>query len=460
MAHRFLLTALLVLFAPALSAQSAEVVWHATVPEIVSLGVSPDGARLATGIDGIAAGGSSEIRFWDAATGDSLAGITNAGGTGFPAPVMVAFDAEGTSVLAAHSASTCGAGGCSSYGDLRRWEPDGTLLYQIPLNYRTSALAVQGPFVTVGRIIANVGFTNFYVYAVEDSTLVYSEDGPVPYEAVFSPDGSLLLTTHDRPTPHVAVRSVGTWVPDTTLDVDPGFPLRPAFSPDGSLVAFGTVPQYGSSPTGIRLYRTSDWEEIGVFPLRTEDDDAELAAQVAFTADGSHLVALVSGFEGSMRAEWLAVYRVSDGERIYTERTGELHVFNDRGPLDIRRIPGSNSFAYIVDDHVYVASIEPRQPPVGAEGAPAPDRPALSVSPNPVAANATVRFAVEAPQHVRVELFDVLGRRVALLYAGEASAGQEQAVPLEAGGYPAGLYVVRVMGETVRQSEKVVLVGR
>src|SRR5690554_1699878 len=175
MARRSLLLGLFLLFAPPLSAQSVEVRWHAVVPEVVSLGVSPDGTRLVTGIDGL--GEPNELRFWDATTGESLASITNAGGTGFPAPVMVAFDAEGASVLAAHSASTCGAGGCSSYGDLRRWEPDGTLRYLIPLNYRTSALAVQGPFVTVGRIIANVGVTNFYVYEVEDSTLVYSEDG-------------------------------------------------------------------------------------------------------------------------------------------------------------------------------------------------------------------------------------------------------------------------------------------
>jgi arylsulfatase A-like enzyme len=75
---------------------------------------------------------------------------------------------------------------------------------------------------------------------------------------------------------------------------------------------------------------------------------------------------------------------------------------------------------------------------------PAPPTAALRVVPNPsgVASGAVAELALEAPGPVCVEVFDALGRRVALLHDGPAPAGV-LALGLGEHGLPAGVYVVR-----------------
>ena len=76
-----------------------------------------------------------------------------------------------------------------------------------------------------------------------------------------------------------------------------------------------------------------------------------------------------------------------------------------------------------------------------AEGAEAAEW-ALSVGPNPTRGAATLRYGLPAGGHVRLAVFDVLGREVAVLHDGRQSAG-EHAAALGAGLAP-GVYVVRL----------------
>ena len=71
--------------------------------------------------------------------------------------------------------------------------------------------------------------------------------------------------------------------------------------------------------------------------------------------------------------------------------------------------------------------------------------PALAVAsaPNPFAEAATVRVTLAAPSDVRVVVYDVLGREVAVLLDGAFEAGTHAAV-FEAGTLPAGTYLYRV----------------
>lgn len=78
---------------------------------------------------------------------------------------------------------------------------------------------------------------------------------------------------------------------------------------------------------------------------------------------------------------------------------------------------------------------------------------ALNVAPNPVAASARVALDLPVAQAVSVELFDVRGRRVATLHEGEAAAGRLD-LPVDASALPAGVYIVRVAGETVQLTER------
>ncbi len=67
----------------------------------------------------------------------------------------------------------------------------------------------------------------------------------------------------------------------------------------------------------------------------------------------------------------------------------------------------------------------------------------LGVYPNPFATEATFRFAVEEAAEVRLAVYDVLGREVAVLAEGPVEAGQHEAV-LAAEGLASGVYVWRL----------------
>ena len=78
--------------------------------------------------------------------------------------------------------------------------------------------------------------------------------------------------------------------------------------------------------------------------------------------------------------------------------------------------------------------------------------------PNPFNPEATFRFAVSRSQAVEVAMYDMLGRRVALLWRGEAEAGRMQAVRIDGSGLPSGVYLVRAVGEGFVETQRVSLI--
>lgn len=83
-----------------------------------------------------------------------------------------------------------------------------------------------------------------------------------------------------------------------------------------------------------------------------------------------------------------------------------------------------------------------------------------AIAPNPLRAGTrgTVSFAVREAEAVTVSLFDATGRQVATLYSGTPEAGQPQTAALDAGTLAAGVYVLRLQGETVQATQMVTLV--
>lgn len=78
----------------------------------------------------------------------------------------------------------------------------------------------------------------------------------------------------------------------------------------------------------------------------------------------------------------------------------------------------------------------------------------LSVLPNPVRGRAEVRLETPQGEHVRVELFDVLGRRVLTVHDAPLAAGAHT-FALDAGALPAGTYLLRATGASVRLARTV-----
>ena len=77
--------------------------------------------------------------------------------------------------------------------------------------------------------------------------------------------------------------------------------------------------------------------------------------------------------------------------------------------------------------------------------------------PNPVTTQAVIRSALPHATHVRLAVYDVLGREVARLADGEFSAGEHE-VRVDASGLPPGLYSYRIVAGDLRASRTMVRV--
>ena len=96
---------------------------------------------------------------------------------------------------------------------------------------------------------------------------------------------------------------------------------------------------------------------------------------------------------------------------------------------------------------------------VSAEAPAQPSGFALSSpAPNPTSAGARLDLEVGSAQHVRAELFDVAGRRVAQIFDGAVAAGTPIVLEVERGSLPAGVYVIRVVGDRFETSRQIALV--
>lgn len=86
-------------------------------------------------------------------------------------------------------------------------------------------------------------------------------------------------------------------------------------------------------------------------------------------------------------------------------------------------------------------------PATSAEEAAQPARFALGQGfPNPLASAATIRYTLAEAAPVRLAVFDVAGREVAVLAEGVRAAGEHEA-RFEADGLPSGLYLYRLEAE-------------
>ena len=80
-----------------------------------------------------------------------------------------------------------------------------------------------------------------------------------------------------------------------------------------------------------------------------------------------------------------------------------------------------------------------------------------SAYPNPVASRATIGFELPTAQNVRLAVYDVLGREVAVLVDGERQAGVQTAV-FDASSLSSGMYVYRLEAGTTRLTQTVTVV--
>jgi subtilisin-like proprotein convertase family protein len=104
-----------------------------------------------------------------------------------------------------------------------------------------------------------------------------------------------------------------------------------------------------------------------------------------------------------------------------------------------------NSWSIIVTEDVDTAS----------PGGPGAAVASLRALPNPMNASGTIELSVPTSQHVRVAIYDMLGREVMVVFDREISASQRALIGIGADRLDSGVYVVRATGEDFSLTQRV-----
>jgi hypothetical protein len=82
----------------------------------------------------------------------------------------------------------------------------------------------------------------------------------------------------------------------------------------------------------------------------------------------------------------------------------------------------------------------------------------VAPSPNPARTTSTIGLVLRESQDVTIEVFDLLGRRQALVHEGTLSAGPEHRFPVDVSTWASGTYLVRVSGAGTPTSTRLTVV--
>ncbi len=80
-----------------------------------------------------------------------------------------------------------------------------------------------------------------------------------------------------------------------------------------------------------------------------------------------------------------------------------------------------------------------------------------SAYPNPFNPQTQFTLKVTEEQRVRVEVYNLLGRRVQVLHDDRLIAGQTYTFTFEASNVPSGIYLIRIIGEQFITTQRVTL---
>ncbi len=149
----------------------------------------------------------------------------------------------------------------------------------------------------------------------------------------------------------------------------------------------------------------------------------------------------------------ITVRVVADGEI-----TNRVEVWKSNLPDPDSVIGGRGPGNEPEDDEAEVMIVaSPRNQARAAEEAGAPKEMALGSNyPNPFNPRTVIPYAVAERSLVRIAVYDVLGREVAVLVDGEVSAGRCE-VAWDASRLPTGVYVVRMEAGSVVKTQRVTL---
>jgi hypothetical protein len=135
----------------------------------------------------------------------------------------------------------------------------------------------------------------------------------------------------------------------------------------------------------------------------------------------------------------------------------EVHTYGaDIGPLDFLAEEGGANGLRL--QFARVGGVEYGEPTgVATEGGPPVGATALAAFPNPASDAVTLALTLDRPRSLTATVYDVLGRRVALLHEGPLPAGDHR-FSFDTSALPAGMYYVRVGGGRVHATASVTII--
>ena len=198
--------------------------------------------------------------------------------------------------------------------------------------------------------------------------------------------------------------------------------LPPAVGPAGARIGFAAT-----GTDGQPLYRGQE--------SRAYDLAAPAEARLALSTPEAATYRLSWPSLDGLPADWALT--LTDGD------TGALLDLRTADHVDVAATAGDWTSRFTV-------RVEPRS--TAAEAAPAIAH-LGAATPNPTTGDARVALAVDRPQHVRADLVDALGRRVAVVFDGAVEAPRDLVVSTH--GLAPGVYVLRVAGDTFAASRRI-----
>lgn len=288
--------------------------------------------------------------------------------------------------------------------------------------------------------VVQARFSNIRFNDFADTPGIYPAPAPFQTRRDWGADAQIPLTA-------------GNTLVSGVVTVEDNGAVRNASTPPTAVWDVGSAQEVKRSLQLIHVVRPSvAWASA---PVRVTRDAATGAEAVVIETAGSRQV---SGFRieaPGVAADLIAVTDATAAAR-WSQDAPAGTVFTDILPLPPGTLPADGTPVTIrvtplgADAHwdfarLATLAIEVTTPVVvaSAEAPAAAAALRISVSPNPMRAVGQITVTLAAPQVVRVEVIDTRGRVVAVVHDGPLGAGS-QALPVEARGLAAGVYLVRV----------------
>ena len=164
--------------------------------------------------------------------------------------------------------------------------------------------------------------------------------------------------------------------------------------------------------------------------------------------DGPVVRTITDDFDGSTAH---GVWTEADAEPLTVDLTNEVLAGNVYFNVHTAASPGGELRGQILPNAVVVTALERRDDAV-------PEAYRLSQNyPNPFNPATTIAFELPQTERVRLDVFNVLGERVATLVDGPLATGSYE-VTFDASGLPSGAYLYRLDAGGVTQTRLMMLV--